>query len=114
MQLRKYQFILLVVLCMPFGLLANNIQPSNAKVVKQGTTNDTAVVQFDLSWENSWRHNSSSGGLSYIGVKTGGSGYLAAPKVYIGSEGSVAWQASTAVNAGSSPALSSGNNRSHS
>ncbi len=37
------------------GLLANNIQVSNVTLTGQNTTANTYQVQFDISWENSWR-----------------------------------------------------------
>jgi formylglycine-generating enzyme required for sulfatase activity len=36
-------------------LYANNISVSNAALGSQNTTTDTEVIQFDISWENSWR-----------------------------------------------------------
>ncbi len=44
------------VLMLAAGLAqANNIQVSNAALVGQNTANQTYQVQFDISWENSWR-----------------------------------------------------------
>ena len=40
---------------LPLGLLANNIQVSNVSLTGQNTTTHSWQVQFDLSWENSWR-----------------------------------------------------------
>ncbi|MFZ4547180.1 MAG: formylglycine-generating enzyme family protein [Bacteroidales bacterium] len=40
------------------SLTANNIQVSNTKLTRQNTTNDYTLVQFDLTWENSWRTSS--------------------------------------------------------
>jgi formylglycine-generating enzyme required for sulfatase activity len=37
------------------GALANNIQVSSVTLQNIDTANDTAMVQFNLSWENSWR-----------------------------------------------------------
>ena len=36
-------------------LTANNIEVSNVSLTGQNTSNQTVLVQFDLSWENSWR-----------------------------------------------------------
>ena len=36
-------------------LHANNIQISNISLTGQNTTSDFTMVQFDLTWENSWR-----------------------------------------------------------
>ncbi|MBF0595661.1 MAG: hypothetical protein HQL22_11955, partial [Candidatus Omnitrophica bacterium] len=38
---------------------ANNIIVSNVTLTSQSTANKTVNVQFDISWQNSWR-------LSYI------------------------------------------------
>jgi formylglycine-generating enzyme required for sulfatase activity len=35
--------------------ISNNLQLSNATIVSQDLTSDTAVIQFDISWDNSWR-----------------------------------------------------------
>jgi len=40
------------------GLGANNIQISNTKLTGQNTAEGYTLVQFDLSWENSWRTSS--------------------------------------------------------
>jgi formylglycine-generating enzyme required for sulfatase activity len=88
------------------NIQANNIQVSNLVLTGQNVSagvnnaSNFTQVKFDVRWENSWRHNSSNGGLSYIGVKTGGAGYTGAPIVYIGSEGSVSWQPITFVTEG--------------
>jgi formylglycine-generating enzyme required for sulfatase activity len=79
---------------------ANNITVSNTTTTGQNTASDFTLVEFDLNWQNSWRHNSSNGSISYLGVKTGGANYTAAPNVYIGSQGAVAWAASTQFTAG--------------
>ncbi len=39
----------------PKLLFANNIALSNVSLVDQDTTNNTYDLQFDISWENSWR-----------------------------------------------------------
>ena len=43
----------LILLASP--LYANNIQITNASLSGQSAVNDTYQVQFDISWENSWR-----------------------------------------------------------
>ncbi|OIO79689.1 MAG: hypothetical protein AUJ89_04455 [Candidatus Omnitrophica bacterium CG1_02_43_210] len=51
-----------VTLCAAFLLLficeasANNISVTNASITGQSTSAETCKVQFDISWENSWRH----------------------------------------------------------
>ena len=39
----------------PNFIWANNIQVTNTTLVSQNTTSDFVLVQFDVSWENSWR-----------------------------------------------------------
>ena len=38
-----------------FSLMANNIQVSNITLTTKDTANNFRIVQFNLSWENSWR-----------------------------------------------------------
>ena len=45
-----------VLLCA--GAQANNITTANVKLTGQNTTNKTTQIQFDVSWENSWRTSS--------------------------------------------------------
>jgi formylglycine-generating enzyme required for sulfatase activity len=55
-------FLLALLTCS--SLIANNIQVSNVKLTRQNTSagtnhaNNYTLVQFDLSWENSWRTSS--------------------------------------------------------
>ena len=87
-------------------LAANNIQVNSISLRGQNTsaginsTSNFCYVNFDLSWDNSWRHNSSSGGLSYIAVKTGGSGYTSAPTVSISGGGGSGATATATVSGG--------------
>jgi formylglycine-generating enzyme required for sulfatase activity len=98
-------------------LLANNIAVSNVSTTGQNTNagvndaNNYTAVKFNLNWENSWRHNSTSNGISYIAVKTGGTNYTGTPNVFIGSQGAVAWVLNTAVNAGDFLVVSATPNR---
>ncbi|MEL6989920.1 MAG: hypothetical protein AAGK97_19090, partial [Bacteroidota bacterium] len=39
----------------PFFLNANNIQVSNISLTGLDENNGTVLIEFDLSWENSWR-----------------------------------------------------------
>ena len=86
-------------------IYSNNIQVTNVSLTSQnisaGANNlaNFTLVKFNLSWENSWRHNSTSNGLSYIGVKTGGSGYTSVPTVTI-SGGGGSGAAATAIVSG--------------
>jgi formylglycine-generating enzyme required for sulfatase activity len=36
--------------------LSNNIQVSNVRLTEQNTTDDFTLVEFDITWENSWRY----------------------------------------------------------
>jgi len=36
-------------------VLSNNVQVTNTKLVSQNTVDDFVMVQFDISWQNSWR-----------------------------------------------------------
>lgn len=47
-----------VVLFLTTGLFANNISVSNISLTGQNTGSDYTLVQFNLSWENSWRLSS--------------------------------------------------------
>ena len=50
--------LVIILLCMPFFCLGNNIQISNVSLTNQNTTTNYYMVEFDLSWENSWRTSS--------------------------------------------------------
>jgi formylglycine-generating enzyme required for sulfatase activity len=58
----KFLFLLL----MSTGIFANNIEVSNIALTGQNTDDNYTLVQFDLSWENSWRIN--SGPSNYDGA----------------------------------------------
>ena len=48
--------LILIVLSLPQTILfANNVQISNVKITGQDTASKFTMVQFDISWENSWR-----------------------------------------------------------
>lgn len=53
----NYCFYLLFCTLMvnPFFGFSNNIQVSNVEITGQNTTDNFSLVQFDLSWDNSWR-----------------------------------------------------------
>ncbi|MEM9547557.1 MAG: SUMF1/EgtB/PvdO family nonheme iron enzyme [Bacteroidota bacterium] len=58
----KILFFLLIA----SGMFANNIEVSNISLTGQNTDDEFTLVQFDLSWENSWRI--SSGPSNYDGA----------------------------------------------
>lgn len=35
---------------------SNNVLVSNIRLTGQNTTDDFTMVEFDISWENSWRY----------------------------------------------------------
>ncbi|MEL6590048.1 MAG: SUMF1/EgtB/PvdO family nonheme iron enzyme, partial [Bacteroidota bacterium] len=45
----------IATLCSLLPLLANNIQVSNVTLTGQNAAANTYLLQFDISWENSWR-----------------------------------------------------------
>jgi hypothetical protein len=47
-------FMILMALTLISSLKANNILVSNISYSGQNTTDKYVMVQFDLSWENSW------------------------------------------------------------
>ncbi|MCC5935467.1 MAG: hypothetical protein JJU35_14565 [Balneolales bacterium] len=49
--------IIICLSCVPAASLANNIQVTNVVLTGQNTAEGYWLVQFDLSWENSWRTN---------------------------------------------------------
>ena len=51
----KIKYFFSLVLFWSYGLYANNIQVSNVTLTGQDPVNNFTLVQFDLSWENSWR-----------------------------------------------------------
>lgn len=75
----------------------NNLALSNITITGQNVINDYILVQFDLSWENSWRYTSQLNGLSHVGVKNGGSGYTSAPLVTITGGGGTGATATASV-----------------
>lgn len=46
---------ILFVLILPLFLSANNIEVRNVTLASQNTTSNFYMVEFDLSWDNSWR-----------------------------------------------------------
>jgi formylglycine-generating enzyme required for sulfatase activity len=49
------RFIFFLVFFFPACLHANNVQVSNVSLTDQDTDLNTIMINFDLSWENSWR-----------------------------------------------------------
>ncbi len=59
-------------------VFANNLSISNVQMKERDTVNDTLIVQFDISWDNSWR-NSINHDAAWIIVKANASDALPYP-----------------------------------
>lgn len=57
--MRKFMIHLLLTTAFPLYLQANNVAISNVSVINNGGNNGK-IIQFDVSWENSWRVASTS------------------------------------------------------
>ena len=70
-QNRKIQgFVLLVVFLLAgSGLHANNIEVGNISLTGQNSTDGYTLVQFDLSWDNSWREDTVNHDAAWVFVK---------------------------------------------
>lgn len=44
-----------LLICLPIWTLANNVVISNSELVDKDIVNDITFVQFDITWDNSWR-----------------------------------------------------------
>jgi len=53
----KLSVILTLILIFPIMLTANNLVLENSTISEVNYTDQTADIQFDISWENSWREN---------------------------------------------------------
>jgi|SRR5687768_2285880 len=49
--------ILVYIILIAQHALCNNIQVSNVRLTGQNTTDDFTMVEFDITWENSWRYS---------------------------------------------------------
>lgn len=54
----KRNYFFSIIILISIGLNANNIKVSNVTLTGQDPVNNFTLVQFDLSWENSWRLSS--------------------------------------------------------
>ena len=57
----KVLFTIHCVFLLCASVFANNISTANVKLTGQNTANHTSQIQFDISWENSWRTSSGPG-----------------------------------------------------
>ncbi len=56
--IKKFYVLFIVLCCCILTTYANNIQIQNVQIVDQDVDLNTVFIQFDLSWENSWRLSS--------------------------------------------------------
>lgn len=107
----KYSLALLF-LFIAGAVQANNITVSNVSLsgrdVSAGTNNaaNFSNVNFSVSWDNSWRWNSSSGSISIINLLEGGSGYTTAPSVSITGGGGSGATATATISSGAVTSIS--------
>ena len=59
--MKAIHLLFVVILLVTQQALSNNVQVSNVRLTAQNTTDDFTMVEFDITWENSWRY---SGGPS--------------------------------------------------
>jgi len=52
---RQIKLLLLLIVISSTTAFANNIAVSNVRLTGQNTTNHFTLVEFDISWDNSWR-----------------------------------------------------------
>ena len=63
----KNIFNILLVLCLTMlSALANNVQTTNVFLNGQNTTSHFSLINYNISWENSWRTNTNEN--NYDGV----------------------------------------------
>src|SRR5688572_21037310 len=54
-QMKNISVIFAFYLMHVFQVNANNVQVTNTSLVFQNTVDDFVMVEFDITWENSWR-----------------------------------------------------------
>ncbi len=59
-QKTKYSLLVVSLLVLTINATAGNIQLSNVSLTSQDTSIGATRVQFDLSWENSWRYSTAA------------------------------------------------------
>lgn len=74
--MKKISFYLISFMLLSVLANANNILVTNASISSQNTTNHTALVNFSISWENSWRtstnENNYDGGWIFVKFRKNG------------------------------------------
>ncbi len=78
-------------------LHANNLNISNAKIASQDTSNDTLTIQFDISWENSWRDGENFDAV-WVFIK-----YSTQVDHWISTEQPTGWQHAVLKSSGTNP-----------
>lgn len=56
--IQHYVFLALSALFISSSAFANNVTVSNMALTGQDASNDYVLIEFDVSWENSWRTSS--------------------------------------------------------
>src|SRR3989338_72848 len=56
MRFKSLIFFLIILLGLSAHAAANNLTISNVSVEDRDATLNTAIVEFDVSWDNSWRN----------------------------------------------------------
>src|SRR5688572_24329647 len=54
--MKNITYIFAFIISLAQQAFSNNIQVSNVRLTAQNTTDDFTMVEFDISWENSWRY----------------------------------------------------------
>jgi len=68
-------FTILLLMALTGMPEANNIAVSNTKLTGQDKTNDYTLVQFDITWENSWRTSSESNNYYFAWLQCFNNGF---------------------------------------
>jgi cysteine-rich repeat protein len=58
------------------NVFANNLSISNVSLEDRNSTNDTIVIEFDISWDNSWRSSTNHDAVWLVVKVDTGAGYL--------------------------------------
>ena len=68
--------IFIFLMCLAYSASANNLTISNVSIEDRDAVLDTAIVEFDLSWDNSWRNTTNYDAVWIVlKVQTGGVWY---------------------------------------
>ncbi|MBK9736474.1 MAG: hypothetical protein IPO92_16555 [Saprospiraceae bacterium] len=67
MNIKSFLFLIICCFCL-LTVRANNIAITNVSIEGKNTTDNFQLVQFDLTWDNSWHIN---GGPQKLGCRMG-------------------------------------------